>query len=302
MSSVNLNNPCYWKSRGDPNPQNSIDVLHLSPCGPVNSTNPVVSCCFPGETCLEDGICQFAPTSAGLSGYRVAACTDPTYKDPICKEWCASVDPTDVVYGVHTNLWSCCAIDVDTTGAHCNNITSANQDFQAPAASNLASLFIVPSGGFLYTSQGATSSSTSTRASQTSQASSTVASLSQSATSSSAPTSSSSASAEPSSGLSTGAAAGIGVGSGIAAILLVSVAVYLFRRSRRRAQQPPVAPEPAYGEQPNYYDPNMEAPKATTSPNHTYHTELSTQANVAELGTEYNAAELPAPNHYGYKN
>jgi hypothetical protein len=89
-AAVNTSYPCYWRSGSSPDVVNPTAANVLSPCGPVNSTNPVVSCCFAGETCMSDGICHYKSSKAGLAGYRVAACTDSTYKDPLCKVWCGT--------------------------------------------------------------------------------------------------------------------------------------------------------------------------------------------------------------------
>ena len=49
------------------------------PCGPLNETVPVVSCCGLADVCLSHNICTYAHSLPNGSGYYAAGCSDGNF-------------------------------------------------------------------------------------------------------------------------------------------------------------------------------------------------------------------------------
>lgn len=53
----------------------NLTVTDGVPCGPTNSTFPVVPCCNARDQCMTDNICHYTRSRAGGSGYYIAGCS-----------------------------------------------------------------------------------------------------------------------------------------------------------------------------------------------------------------------------------
>ena len=92
---------CYFKRFG------KIKELHgyQVPCSNDTGIQP---CCVPGDTCGLHGFCHFFHAQDDpISGYYLAGCTDPEFKDAACPQQCTSYKTQDVIYSSN-GLWSCC--------------------------------------------------------------------------------------------------------------------------------------------------------------------------------------------------
>ena len=67
------------------------------PCGAPNVAG-FVACCVRGDVCGADGFCHFTHPQSGTSGYYLASCTDPTYRDSSCPTRCSKFN----MYPSHT--------------------------------------------------------------------------------------------------------------------------------------------------------------------------------------------------------
>lgn len=189
-------------------------------------------CCFDSAEYLADGICYQSSHTGNSTGYYVALCSDPTYKDPSCSQSCGTPYQTprdtilvltltvkyskgDIVYS--NNQWYCCGTDSDGNPA-CNS----------PTTETIPNL---PSPNQLQADATATSTATST---STSTSSSSATSTSPAG---SIPSPSFVSDSVSSSGLSTGAKAGIGVGAGVAALAAIILFTFFYMRRSRRAHQ-----------------------------------------------------------------
>ncbi|KAF2193580.1 hypothetical protein K469DRAFT_712356 [Zopfia rhizophila CBS 207.26] len=178
--------------------QGKIKLLSTrKPCGPTNATVPVVPCCNADDTCLAHGICHYDTRSIeGGSGYYVAACTDPNYKDKNCRQLCTSQARTDISYNSNLSRWQCCGADSDKN-ANCDNAT--NDGFDVPAPTLLQTYWPTIRATSIPTPN---------------------------------PTSSPQQSSPP--GLSTSAAGGIGAGVAVGVLALVGLGIFFLLRRRRQ--------------------------------------------------------------------
>ena len=189
-----------------------------SPCGNVNTSSPVVSCCANSDFCLTDGFCAYTHSQVGGSGFYVASCTETSGICPNYPKRCTDQAHPDAVWNSTAELWQCCGQD-SSGNPSCDSPT--NEYFSAPARSLLQTIFSEPTAGWVATSTFIVSPSTTLASSTT-----TSHTLSPSATVAS------------NSGLSTGADAGIGVGVAFASLAALSLLLYfIFRQRRRRKGQ-----------------------------------------------------------------
>ncbi|KAF2106995.1 hypothetical protein BDV96DRAFT_308336 [Lophiotrema nucula] len=192
------------------------------PCNPAAAVSP---CCAPTFVCLDNGLCQPGPntTAAGyqtLSPFYRGSCTDSTWKDRRCPQFCDGSDDNQDGQGVEscdgdsTGLFCCSRSDHDC----CKNSTEI---FSLGAANIQTTIGYVPPFS--------TSATTSAASISSSSSSSLVASPSQSASTSMLPSPSSSNNNAVKIG------AGVGVGFGIPLLLGIALGVVLWRRKHRAA-------------------------------------------------------------------
>lgn len=170
-------------------------------------------CCFPGDICLSDGICQYThpQTAAGFySGYYISGCTDPNYRDSTCVKQCTSnATVFDIMYNYTSSRWGCCA-RVGASTVDCSKPTG--ETFMAPAPGMLAILGTSSSASVL--------SSTSKLSMSTQPANQTY-------------QTSSPSDIRP---LPAGTIAGIVVGANLGALSILSFIVWHFLHRRRRKE------------------------------------------------------------------
>jgi len=195
------------------------------PCGPLNETASVLSCCVLGDSCLSHNICAYTHSLAGGSGYYTAGCSDGNVSNAalvsgVCSNRCSDIILPDIVYDSNSGLWRCCAFSSNGT-RDCQNPT--DESFVAPAPSNLITY---------WTAGAATSMATASQMQSAEPTSSSIGSLT--GTPAISTTTNSKISSVPTlsgdSRLSTGAVAGIAVSSIIAGVALILVIVLLMRK------------------------------------------------------------------------
>ena len=132
--------------------QNASDLV---PCGPTNSTNPVVPCCFAGDTCLSNSLCQYSESFSNSTTFYTSGCSSPEFPGNVCAQRCGmyihqpswrdfclyllllleSEHVPDVYYGGWKNnphQWKCCLINTGPD-ADDNKCSYAHNDpFAAP--------------------------------------------------------------------------------------------------------------------------------------------------------------------------
>jgi hypothetical protein len=213
-----------------------------SPCGNLNSTDPIVQCCGHGNFCLTEGLCSYQHSLVGGSGYYIGACTDSSGLCPGFPNRCTSQSLPDATWNSTFGLCQCCGAD-SYGNPSCDN--PQNDQFIAPAPSLLQTIFSVPLHGWAATS-------TSIRATDsimsTSVSSVTTISVSGSISEQTAPTSAVSSNSDISQNdLSIGAKAGIGVGAALAGLAAVGLLIYLVYRQRGHRSHSGDAADPAAG-------------------------------------------------------
>ncbi|KAF2489012.1 hypothetical protein BU16DRAFT_600653 [Lophium mytilinum] len=200
------------------------------------------SCCAPGDMCFTNGICK-ANNPNQLNWNWRDACTDPTWKDPACPNYCKGTNPS----GAHVifqcqeeDLW-CCAFDDPPTGHY--NFTCCTLDQYAFRAGK--AVFYTTAQLNLGIETLTSVSSASSFSTATLFVSSTTSAASQSTASSRSIASSTATAAATENVLSPSATAAasskpptltIGLGVGIpVAIIFFAVACFLFWRLGKRA-------------------------------------------------------------------
>ncbi|KAN0071405.1 hypothetical protein V8E54_010836 [Elaphomyces granulatus] len=205
--------------------------LKAVPCGPLNETAPVISCCVLGDYCLSHNLCGYTHSTPGGYGYYTSACSDGQFSNTavisgMCTNRCADIILPDVTYDSNRGVWECCAFPNGIRD--CQNPT--NETFLAAAPSDLIT----------YWTAGATTSiATTSQKQSTEPTSSSIGSLSTTPAIStttnlkinSVPTVAISTDSSGSS-LSTRAVTGIIVSSIIAGVALMLVIVLLMRNRR----------------------------------------------------------------------
>jgi len=58
------------------------------PCGNLNTTSPVLTCCGGVDTCMTDGLCFHQYSAVGESGYYASGCTSSDFTNPACFPRC----------------------------------------------------------------------------------------------------------------------------------------------------------------------------------------------------------------------
>jgi hypothetical protein len=213
---------CYRHSWGEVLNQTGKD----SPCGDLNSTNPIVPCCANGDTCLTNGICSYQKSLVGGSGYYVAGCTASSGLCPGFPNRCTSQFLPDVTWNSTSGLWQCCGVDANSNPA-CDDPT--NEQFIAPSPAALQTIFSISRDGWTATSTALPSTSTSLPSASLTTPISAV----DLSTSTAVSDATSSPSISPS-GLSTGTKAGVGIGAALALLASLGLVAYLVVRKRRR--------------------------------------------------------------------
>jgi hypothetical protein len=236
------------------NKSDTFEIADYAPCGPLNSTNPRVSCCSKGDQCLSNSICHRDGSSHGASGYYTAGCTDRAYGAG-CSNRCGErsslkaaqmvkltlniggVKIPEITYNPSTNLWYCCGLN--TTGKpRCESPDGGT--FNAPAPAKLIAYYTAPASGSATPLPGWTGSA----------------------------------------GLSTGAEVGIGLGIAVVVPALVGfAAAVLYRQKKRKLllQQQQKQQEPLL----------QKAINPSTNSNEAY-----VESNIAELGQQMSAVEM----------
>ncbi|KAF2716044.1 hypothetical protein K431DRAFT_308099 [Polychaeton citri CBS 116435] len=196
---VALSQSCYWRS----NDQTTVVSDGWFACNNTQTTaDGAQLCCLNGASCGEDSIC-YTPTSSGGSGWFVGGCTDPTYKDPVCRTSCTGDSQTWIQYNYTQQLWHCCG-DAGCTG------TPTSETFQGvpPASWSAVPSTAIPFGDAQ--ESGATTSLVTVTATPSSSASS-------------------------GSSLSTGAIAGIAVLAVLLGIALIAALTFLILWRKKTA-------------------------------------------------------------------
>ncbi|KAI9693425.1 MAG: hypothetical protein M1820_009301 [Bogoriella megaspora] len=229
---------CYIKN---------VDVVKTGlqdrPCGPTNATNPYVSCCVEGDTCLEDGMCYAPDDFDGTAGYYIGGCTDANYEDPACKQHCcrtlelspilqmlthaASQPFPQIVYESSSSNWACCFVDPDSNAVECDRPT--NETWSAPGPEKIETIATPPLTTWITSLEAVTSSVGTTETTMT--PGSTTSLTSSSPSSTKAATSASPTPGPSSYGLSPGAKGGIAIGV-IAGAALIGVLAWVLLRRR----------------------------------------------------------------------
>lgn len=213
---------CYRHSYGEILNQTGKD----SPCGNLNSTNPIVPCCANGDTCLTNGICSYQKSLVGGSGYYVAGCTASSGLCPGFPNRCTSQFLPDVTWNSTSGLWQCCGVDANSNPA-CDDPT--NEQFVAPAPAGLQTIFSISRDGWTATSMALLSTSTPLPSTYSTTTVSEASSSTATAVSDAA-----SAPFVPPSGLSTGTKTGVGIGAALTLLAVLGLMAYLIRKRRRR--------------------------------------------------------------------
>ncbi|OXV07634.1 hypothetical protein Egran_04601 [Elaphomyces granulatus] len=201
---------CAWRS--------SSMKPEAVPCGPLNSTTPVLSCCVPGDICLSHNLCGYTHSLPNGTGYYTAGCSDGDFSNGAiisgtCSKRCSDAMLPDIAYDSNRGVWRCCAYPNGTRDCLEN---PTDETFSAAAPSDLIA----------YWTAGATTSMATTSQTQSAELrSSSIGSTITNSNISSAPISTDSGG----SSLSTRAVAGIVVSSIIAGIALISVIVVSMR-------------------------------------------------------------------------
>ena len=212
---------CYRHSWGEVLNQTGKD----SPCGNLNSTNPIVPCCANGDVCLTDGICSYQKSLVGGSGYYVAGCTASSGLCPGFPNRCTSRFLPDVTWNSTSGLWQCCGVDSSNNPA-CDDPT--NEQFIAPSPAALQTIFSISRDGWPATSTVLPSTSTLLPA-----ASSTTLTSAMVPSVTTAISEATSTSSIAPSGLSSGTKAGVGIGAAFAFLSVLGLVAYLIVRKRR---------------------------------------------------------------------
>ncbi|QGA16158.1 hypothetical protein EYB26_003825 [Talaromyces marneffei] len=250
---------CAW-------PSGMAYIPASSPCGPINETNPVVSCCADGDFCLSDNICAYTSHSnVGGSGYYSAGCSDGTLMEKgsssACSNRCADTGLPDVVYDSSSGSWKCCG--GNESERKCQSPT--NETFIGGAPSNLFTIWVAGSSTTIASTSTSASTSTTSKTTSPSTSTSSLTSTSTSSTSSTSTTSTTisissalsttmaSATTTPTpttsptstaeihtpntsrpSELSVAAKTGIGIGAGVLVLVLLAFISLYFHHRRRR--------------------------------------------------------------------
>ncbi len=193
------------------------------PCGSNSASGGKAQpCCFAGDYCLEDSICQY--TRGGVlngTGYYMAGCTDSSWADLACPKQCSSEYGSDIIYNSAEANWNCCS----SGKGFLNCQQPSNLVVDAPAPSDLSTI--------LHLSTPLPSSAATTGIATASTSHTAIPSSSSPARKQHSSTPAMSASTP----LSTGAKAGIGVAV-IAGFLLLFGGGYLFyQRNKRRHEK-----------------------------------------------------------------
>jgi hypothetical protein len=84
---------CFYKS-GNP---------ALTKAAPCNLTAVAegknTACCASDELCMSNGLCRNATSTPKTNSYWRGGCTDPTFQDPACPNYCnrTPIHPTSVL-------------------------------------------------------------------------------------------------------------------------------------------------------------------------------------------------------------
>ncbi|KAM0815594.1 putative Mid2 domain-containing protein [Seiridium cardinale] len=101
---------------------------------PCNSTAVSLgqhsACCAPGDMCFTNGLCK-AGTGQWNWNWRVG-CTDPTFSDPACPDYCRGVESDDAAHLVFQcsddETWCCATGNVDLFARNYNFTCCDNDD------------------------------------------------------------------------------------------------------------------------------------------------------------------------------
>lgn len=219
-------NGTLWKERGSI-PCNTTAVAE----------NKHSSCCAVGDLCLTNGMCrsQEDEQHAGNQYFRVG-CTDPTWKDPSCANYCEGKETGTMLSARIFNCLSskswCCSLPTTSNTNQVNMACCSNQDYT----------FEAPDPLVFTTANFSTPRTPTTQSVQSSSQTPLPSSSSSSLTSSSAPSSTQPASQSDSAQATsqpapdnTGLKVGLGVGLTLG-ILLIAALVALVLLLRRRKQ------------------------------------------------------------------
>jgi len=201
---------CFWPN-GD-----SQDDTRYRPCS--NDTSKPLShiCCAEWHECLPNGLCL-----SDSGAYRRVSCTLSNWEGGGCQDLCTGaieqrkddvqVTPCD---NTSTSVWWCCG----SSNACCSDTSLAKYQVD--------NVFL-----------GSISTSSLPSAASSSLQSSTNSPLAISSSSSPSPSPTASASNNDNDALSTGAKAGIGVGAAIGVIALVTLGVFIGRRTHKKKKE-----------------------------------------------------------------
>ncbi|KAK3722995.1 hypothetical protein LTR37_002141 [Vermiconidia calcicola] len=224
VSSALAQEPCYWRSNEAIAVQ---DYPGWFACNNTNlSPNGAQLCCLGGAQCGDDRLCRSPMTNGSTGyGYFVGGCTDPNYRDPVCRMECTGDSQTWIQWDNSVSAWRCCGDD------GCDG-SPTTETFQASPPQR----FVAVASAMSTTSSTASATSSSRPASSSS---------------------SSSASASPTltdtgsgGGLSSGAVAGIAVAGAVVGLALVGAVLWFcWRRRKADRKQNQAAPEASWQQQ-----------------------------------------------------
>ncbi|KAF3041989.1 hypothetical protein E8E11_000946 [Didymella keratinophila] len=223
---------CFYKS-GNP------ALTKPAPCNlTAVAEGKHTACCASDELCMSNGLCRNATSTPKTNFYWRGGCTDPTFQDPSCPNYCSLKNPWEDLL-----IWQCGSEDwccnnggaapeeerYDKTNLTC--CTMSQFAFSAPSptliatATYLGEVFSVASLSAPTTALSETLSSSTHSLTPTTSVQTTSTSAAETAVS------------PPSKSSTSPAAVGAGVGVGVAAaILIAAVSAWWLRRRRRRSR------------------------------------------------------------------
>ncbi|KAF2442784.1 hypothetical protein P171DRAFT_486764 [Karstenula rhodostoma CBS 690.94] len=199
------------------------------------------SCCAIGDLCMTNGLCmEQANEAKGANHYWRNGCTDKTWKDPACPNYCRGKEEPDhfnafIFYCFEPKNEFCCTpqgtLEAGVTGRNTSCCNDEDLVFKAnaPVVVGVAAAALPRISTTSSASSSASSTSSSRHLISTTSATAAVKSVTSSTPS---PTASS-----ESPGISSGAKAGMGVGITLGVLAVLAIIGALFFMRRRKANR-----------------------------------------------------------------
>lgn len=92
---------CYVKTNGK--------ILQDDNVIPCTTRDGVQACCSKGDQCGHYGFCYVPyPESYTMSPYYIGGCTDQTFEDESCPQYCGASATRNITYNSGSGQWICC--------------------------------------------------------------------------------------------------------------------------------------------------------------------------------------------------